>query len=63
MSKSRSPQITLDGITSSGIKRSDLGRLLGQRMREAYEASLPTEPLPDELAKLVARLQGSKKAR
>ena len=63
MSKIRSPQATADGITSSGIKRADLGRVLGRRMREAYDASLPTEPLPEELARLVARLQGAKKSR
>jgi hypothetical protein len=37
--------------------------MLGRRMREAYDASLPAEPLPEELARLVARLQGAKKTR
>ena len=63
MSKRRSPQTAVDGITSSGIKRSDLGRLLGRRMRQAYDASLPTGPLPENLARLIARLEGNKKPR
>jgi hypothetical protein len=60
--KSRTSKAVVNETLSSGIDRADLGRLLGRKMRSLYEASLPTAPLPDDLARLIERLEASSKA-
>ena len=60
--KSRTSKAADLGINSSGMTQADLGRLLGGKMRQVYDASLPVGPLPDDLARLVESLKNAGKA-
>jgi hypothetical protein len=46
-----------------GVSNADLGRLLGRQMRRDYDASLPEGPLPDDLGRLIEKLQAATRSR
>jgi hypothetical protein len=53
----------MEGIFSTGVSNADLGRLLGRQLRRDYDASLPEGPLPDDLGRLIEKLQAAARAR
>jgi hypothetical protein len=63
LSKVRSSKTGIDGVFSMGVSNADLGRLLGRQMRRDYDASLPEGPLPDDLGRLIEKLQAATRSR
>lgn len=61
--KGRPSKAQIGGNVTSGISGTDLGRFLGSTMRKDYDAALPEGPLPDELVRLVEKLQSAGKPR
>src|SRR5215218_5616274 len=57
LSKVRSSKANAEGLLSAALSEADLGRLLGRQMRKEYDASLPEGPLPDDLGRLIEKLQ------